>query len=783
MSKSTSDKQPGLRRRDWLAGVAATMGASASWAQPAAHGHAVDAAPSADGAQPLLDLLERVADALARLGEPLPQSRLTAVQQLVADGHLEPAAAQALALMQARVLLTATITPEARVSVKSAVAGAAGLVQGGWRVYLVQVVNPARVPGRLGATSPSAIPVNGLYPPDAHAGGSMGQAGAPTTRGDIALRWLDLAVHDAAPVEAALLALPLEFKIVCLYARDAGLHTATIALDIGPGTGDIGGRDRASIAFDVEPASKVRLRVHDADGQPATCSLLITDSLGRVLPSQTRRSPPDMFFQKKIYRADGATVSLPAGRYRVDATRGPEYLFESRTRDVAGTAGEAWHFQLRRWIDPGARGWYSGDHHIHAAGCAHYEHPEEGVGPEMMAPQVLGEGLAIGSVLTWGPGFYPQKLHFSGHDDPVSTPGHLLHYDLEVSGFPSSHCGHLALLRMKAMDYPGTQRIEEWPSSNAPILRWARQQGAVTGYAHAGVGLWAGTTELPNELMPPFDGIGANDFIVTLPEGLVDFISTCNHPPAAEMNIWYHTLNVGLRSRIAGETDWPCFFEESIGMGRSYVKLDEALTYAGWCVGLKTGRSYVSEGRAHLLDFSARCGTEATSVGGADLVLDAAQTVRFTVDAAARLEPESTMATKALKALAPLDKPYWHVERARVDDTRFVIVELIVNGYPVESRPFLADGSTQPLSFDAPIARSSWVALRISNAAHTNPIWITVADQPIRVLRSARWCRAAVDQCWRQKKLRIRASEQAEEVLLYDRGRRFYDRMIAEASS
>ena len=29
-------------------------------------------------------------------------------------------------------------------------------------------------------------------------------------------------------------------------------------------------------------------------------------------------------------------------------------------------------------------------------------------------------------------------------------------YDVEVSGFPSSHAGHLCLLRLKEDDYPGT---------------------------------------------------------------------------------------------------------------------------------------------------------------------------------------------------------------------------------------------------------------------------------------------------------------------------------------
>ena len=37
---------------------------------------------------------------------------------------------------------------------------------------------------------------------------------------------------------------------------------------------------------------------------------------------------------------------------------------------------------LVRWIDPAKWGWYSGDTHIHAGGCAHYVHPTEGVSPE-----------------------------------------------------------------------------------------------------------------------------------------------------------------------------------------------------------------------------------------------------------------------------------------------------------------------------------------------------------------------------------------------------------------
>src|SRR5436189_232645 len=61
----------------------------------------------------------------------------------------------------------------------------------------------------------------------------------------------------------------------------------------------------------------------------------------------------------------------------------------------------------------------------------------------------------------------------------------LLKYDLETSGFPSSHCGHLVLLGLSDQTFPNTKTLEDWPSWNLPILRWAKWQGAVVGYAHS----------------------------------------------------------------------------------------------------------------------------------------------------------------------------------------------------------------------------------------------------------------------------------------------------------
>ena len=82
----------------------------------------------------------------------------------------------------------------------------------------------------------------------------------------------------------------------------------------------------------------------------------------------------------------------------------------------------------------------------------------------------------------------------------------------------------------------------------------------------------------------------------------VDFLSMVDTPYVWELNIWYHTLNAGYRTRVSGETDFPCIYGERVGLGRSYVKLDGKLDYDAWCEGIRNGRNYVSDGFSHLMD-------------------------------------------------------------------------------------------------------------------------------------------------------------------------------------
>jgi len=128
------------------------------------------------------------------------------------------------------------------------------------------------------------------------------------------------------------------------------------------------------------------------------------------------------------------------------------------------------------------------------------------------------------------------------------------------------------------------------------------------------------------------------------------------------------------------------------------------------------------------------------------------------------------------------EKPYWHLERARIEGTREVPVEIVVDGKPVAQKTVVADGETHDVQFQVPIQHSSWIAARILPSSHTNPVFVIVGGKPMRPMRaSAEWCLAAVNQCWTQKALRISARELPEARQAYDHAREVYQRLIAES--
>ena len=123
-------------------------------------------------------------------------------------------------------------------------------------------------------------------------------------------------------------------------------------------------------------------------GQPAVFTV------SEVVPGWT-----EVLQQMRV--GDEWIVYLPPGELTMIYGRGPEYKLLQRTISVPFKGEATVEVKLHRWIDPMKYGFYSGDHHIHAAGCAHYTNPTEGVFADDMFLHVKGEALNVGCNLTW----------------------------------------------------------------------------------------------------------------------------------------------------------------------------------------------------------------------------------------------------------------------------------------------------------------------------------------------------------------------------------------------
>lgn len=729
--------------------------------------------------QPLVAHVRRLIEAMDLTGAPIGKTDKAALEQAFASNNPAEAIQR---ILDPYCLVGVTINPESRVKVASGPARAV-LVEQGWRQFLVKVQNEAGATAELRAVSPNAL---ALYEGGFGANSPSDKLYRRNRTFSPAELWLDLALFNRQPLRKELSGLNLEYVLLQLYSRDAGKREAKIAFDIGQGTQDLGYRNEVDLTFECLPAREVTLKIRDEKNQPTTASLVIKDQQGRVYPSQAKRLAPDFGFHPQIYRADGEKLRLPEGSYTVEFSRGPESVPKVEVREVK-ERNAPFSFQVERWVDPSRFGYWSGDHHIHAAGCAHYTKPTEGVHAPDMMRHCLGEDLKVGANLTWGPCFDYQKQFFTGSIDKVSKYPYLLRYDVEVSGFGSHQSGHLCLLRLKDQMYPGGTSKDHWPTLCLNTLRWAKAQGAVTGPAHSGWGLETDSTDLPNYVVPPFNGIGANEYIVDVTHNVpgpggqlvpaVDFISTVDTPYVWELNIWYHTLNAGFRTRISGETDFPCIYGERVGLGRSYVKLPSELDYDAWCDGIRKGANYVSDGKSHLFNF--KVGDAVLGEKGSELRLDRPGSVKVRLQAVARL---SEAPDPSIKAKPYQQKPFWHIERARIGESREVPVELVVNGRPVAQKNLLADGTMRDLEFDVEIPRSSWIAVRVLPSSHTNPIFVLVDGKPIRPSRrSVEWCLKGVDQCWSQKERFIRENEKEQALAAYDHARATYRKILAES--
>jgi cysteine-rich repeat protein len=325
--------------------------------------------------------------------------------------------------------------------------------------------------------------------------------------------------------------------------------------------------------------------------------------------------------------------------------------------------------------------WVTSDVHVHSTGCGLYASPAE------VAAQLQAQQIQLGAALVWGEGFANDAAFFTGRDHPVSTPGFVLHYDMEVSHFGAARTGHLLLLGLDSLAF--SDDVFHLPNSGVPVVDWARRQPrAVVGMAHGQ--FWPATGGLP---APPGGCCVPWETVVDAARGRLDFLSAERMPDEepGTFRLWKALQNAGLRVAIAGGSDWSCIsdrFHERTP--RTDAIVDGALTYDGWLAALKAGRTVMAAGVGNRLNLRVddrRMGEE--------VALASPRDVTVTLETAGAASD----------------------------------VDVLVNGERVASVPMAAGFQVSQLR--VAVSQSAWIAAR-SRHALTSPVYAIVAGRPVR---------------------------------------------------
>ena len=356
---------------------------------------------------------------------------------------------------------------------------------------------------------------------------------------------------------------------------------------------------------------------------------------------------------------------------------------------------------------PEPANWYAGDIHVHR-NCG------DGTGvldddkfPAMMVPN----DLAVISVLAdMGNGEVKYSLEdlqkVNGKDAVQSKPGRIIHWDAEWHWDATySNFGHQALGgHLVILGLNNTHQI--WDESPYKILDWAKQQHAVSGFAHF--------EYLKDSFQNELNCCIPVEYPVEAALGTIDFVSedvfgsnspnNGNYSSEAAIHAYYKLLNCGLKIGLAAGTDYPCNENEPLGTLLTYVNVkDPVLTYEGWIRGIREGRTVVTrDGHDEFID----------------LKIDG------------RYEPGDEMKIKNKKLLNLT------VQWSTVKPLSGTI-ELVCNGKVIASQPASArPGKPVVFSTTQEITKSSWVCARRmedgGHEAHTAPVYILVNNKPIR---------------------------------------------------
>lgn len=420
--------------------------------------------------------------------------------------------------------------------------------------------------------------------------------------------------------------------------------------------------------------SRVYVQASDASWQFAASA----DARGSALKYSVERGPKS--FEKHVtLSAHPFEVEVPAGETIIAIEHGKEYqpLVQSV---VADSTPIQITLPLRRWIDMPARGWYSGDTHIHRK--------LEDV-PQLM----LAEDLHVALPLTyWVRDAYEPAARgkLAGDVKPelikVATNRFLWPVNTEYELFNTKGKAHT-----QGAVFVINQRVglELATPPVAPVAKAAHDSGALLDLDKH-IWNWSPMIvpvmrvdlfELANNHVWRTEFAFKQWTIDVLPKNWDIETDADGYTEWGWIDwgfkTYYAFLNCGFRMRPTGGTAGGVH-PVPVGFGRVYVHVDGELKYDKWIQGLDAGHSFVTTGPMLLTKFNG-------GLAGGVIKGDDAKQCRITGSAESRL---------------PLDR-----------------IEIVVNGDIARTirpanTPTTTGGFTSPMDETLPLEKSSWAIVR-----------------------------------------------------------------------
>jgi hypothetical protein len=381
-------------------------------------------------------------------------------------------------------------------------------------------------------------------------------------------------------------------------------------------------------------------------------------------------SEPAAYFVSRPF-----SIQLPAGKWRLAVYKGLEFLPAYEEFEIATSQSLERKIQLSRWVDMPAKGWYSGDPHVH------YERmkPEH---DELLLTWSQAEDVHLTNILSYGDfqkTYMPQRVY--GKESHVGRGDYMLVSGNEDPRENIAEQGHVLTLNITA---PVRDRQNYHLYDTA--FDGVHAQGGLAGYAHVAWASWFIRLKNP-------DSYPTWDPSINAIKGKADFFEILQFRHLG-LDDYYDFLNLGVRIAATAGSDVP--WGATIGEVRTFAYTGRNFSADAWFAALKQGHTFVTNGPMLTLSVN-------DAIPGDELRLRRNGKLRILAEAWA---PEAIGAPKTLELIG---------------DGR-VIATARARG-PKEGKLRL------PFQVGA-AANSMWIAARVTAfngaVAHTSPVYIIV---------------------------------------------------------